>query len=208
MSRRFLEWRNAVFLERRELLVVSALEGVLTEPHATSINHEAARVLARLCQLRGVHVAILSTGPLSEVALRCLDLPRAWLIADAGQTVRDPHGGYTLPRRRTRTSGAVRHGLRDVMHRLPLGTATIVGVDERVHRGPIAAAHVRPTGLALHVARSPDASTADLTDGIVHGAAAWIELLDRLHSAILLRGSGRTSRPSHAPSFEHDQPNR
>ena len=161
-----------MFLERRELLVVSALEGVLADPDGTTVTREAARVLEKLSQLKGVHVAMVSTRPLSEAALGCLDVPHAWLIADAGQTVRDPRGGHPLPRRTSHGSDSRRHGLREVMDRLPVGTAAILGVNERVHTGAIAAAHVRPTGLALHVAESPGTTSADLSDGIVHGVAA------------------------------------
>lgn len=206
MSRRFMEWRNGVFLQRQELLVVSGFEGALTDRPSATMSLEASRALRKLSQLPGVHVAILSKRPLSDLAWRCLDVPRAWLVADDGETVRDPNGTQLLLRRRTRTVEAPPHGIREVVDRLRPGTAILLGVDERLDCAAVAAAHVRPTGLALHVAGTGSLPRAELAEGIVQGCTGWIELLERLHGAIILRDAPAPApaRRSGPPARVHD----
>lgn len=183
MSKRLLNWRDAVFGRDADVLIACGFESVLCDRDATP-DREAIRALRRVSELRGVHVALLSHRPLSDLAWRCRDAPGVWLIAEGGRTVRDPHGLQVVVRRRFRAPGPQVHGLRAVLDRLPRAAAVLLAVDERTDLSAIATAHARPTGVALHVA-TPARPTATLAEGVVQGRAAWFELLDRVHGALL-----------------------
>jgi hypothetical protein len=202
MSRRFIEWQRAVFQSRTDVLVASGFDSIAAADPVRGTKRmlrEAATALRALAEIPGVHVAIVSPRPLASLAELCVDAPSAWLVADSGRALRDPDGRQRLvghPHDESRP-----HALRDVMSRLPRGTAVLLGIDERRDCGAVAATHVRPTGLVLHVSRIDRPTESELCDGVVHGRAAWLELLQRLAGA-LSRRRGDRDRLRQLPRLE------
>ena len=203
MSRRFIEWQQAVFTDGVDVLIAVAYESMPIDELSSvqtlnrtgrayvpsRLARESAAALQLLIDLPGVHVAIISHRPLTDLAWGCHELPRVWLVADSGQSARDPHGRQLMVHSASGPIYPRRHGLRNVLERLPRQTAMLLGADERVHLPAIAVTHARSLGLALHVpARDRDEhATVAFGDGAVHGRLAWIELLHRLHVALVTR---------------------
>ena len=188
MNRRFLQWHEHVFSKHGELLVITGFNAIATPSAAgPRIERRAALALAGLARVDGVQVAILGKRSASDLALRCCDIPRAWIVADDGDTLRDARGNIVRLRRPKGVKGSRVHAVRTVLARMPRATAALLGADSVAHVAAVTAVQARRWSMSLHVAGSSDAQPVDIVDGVVHGREAWIEFLCRLHGLVRAR---------------------
>lgn len=188
MNLRYIQLHEHVFEHGRDLLLVTGLRSV-SDPSAAglSLDRRASIALASLVRTPGVHVAMIADRPIGDVMLRCCEVPGAWLIGEAGQTLRDPHGQITRLRHLAGSRRAPSHAVRTVLAQLPRATAALMGVDARLHLPAVAALRARPRTVAFHVEGDGPVPPLDLVDGVVHGSTAWIDLLGRLRSLLAHR---------------------